>query len=460
MKARTRQQSPANIVRALTREELEAFLLSQLELDDGALASAILARFGRAKGKDEWLKLVRECRRNHSDGSYGIVDDADNLALDLEELRTKAKQMKGKDSANKAFALYTAIVEAIAPNVYDADDHDGILLEIVSNTLADIRALAKNENTATNCLSEMRTWARANIESKWAEEGDSWDYDLFEIDLAAGRGKEELDSSLKLCESKCLVKNNNEFHEEYLANKLAELVCSALIDADDSERLQSFITNHLDRSTVRDVAIRRARESRDWETAERLAHDGMILSAKQKFFGNENRYALELIAILDARGKFEIALELAEDRTVKAASMDWYREIVKRVPDLAGRRSITDRLLADVVPVNKELAADICAFEQRWEELNAMAAHNASIMERHYRVLGKHYPKSVALWLEKVIRSEFKTASTRGMYRIVASRIPDLCLVSGKTAVQAFVNDLIFIYSNRPAMIEELRKVI
>lgn len=118
MKARTRQQSPANIVRALTREELEAFLLSQLELDDGALASAILARFGRAKGKDEWLKLVRECRRNHSDGSYGIVDDADNLALDLEELRTKAKQMKGKDSANKAFALYTAIVEAIAPNVY------------------------------------------------------------------------------------------------------------------------------------------------------------------------------------------------------------------------------------------------------------------------------------------------------------------------------------------------------
>ena len=124
------------------------------------------------------------------------------------------------------------------------------------------------------------------------------------------------------------------------------------------------------------------------------------------------------------------------------------------------RKPITDRVLTAIAPHDEDLAAEICALEKRWEELLAIATGKTWIMEEHYRVLGKHYPECVARWLEKGIRRELTSARGRETYRRVASRVSDYRRVVGIAAARALVDKLVTAYSNRPAMIEELRKAV
>ncbi|OHD25296.1 MAG: hypothetical protein A2Y38_08680 [Spirochaetes bacterium GWB1_59_5] len=460
MNSKAKRQSPSDIVRGLSRDELESVVLSQLASENNSLASAILARFGKAKNRHDWRTLILQCRDNHSDNDYGIVDDPDGLAADIDELKKKVSQPQEIDSINNAFNLYAAIVEAIAPDAYEADDHDGVLLEIVNESLEDLLSLATRTNTAPSCLSEIRTWARANVDAKWAHEGDSWDYDLYAIELATARDSRDFNASIKRCELKCTVVNQDNSHEQFLAERLAELVCSALETAGDSTRLQAFINTHLDLDPVRTIAICRARDSHDLDKAESLIRDGMSLAARRKHPGMIDHYAMELVSILDERGQPDAAIEFALSKTLSTYSMNWYAEVMKRISNSANRKAMTDRILSHSSRHDEYFAATICALERRWEELQVLAVKNSSIMRQHYQALGKHYPESVARWLDTSIRQALRTAQDRSSYQKTAALVRDLLRIAGKPAAESLVRDLVATYSNRPAMIEELRKAI
>ena len=460
MNDRTKRQSPTDIVRRLSRKELESIVLSQLASENSALASTILARFGDAKGKHEWRSLILQCRDNHSGNSYGIVDDPDGLADDIDELKKNLCQQKAVDSDKDVFDLYVAIVEAIVPDVYEADDHDGVLQEVVNESLEDMLSLANREDTSSSCLSEIREWARANIDAKWAREGYSWDYDLYEVELAAARSRQDFDSSIKLCEAKCTVVKWDDFHQRYLAEHLSQLVCNALEKAGDSTRLQTFIDNHLHLAPVRDTAIRRARDSHNLVNAEILARDGMDLSAQQGYPGIVDHYAMEFISILDEQGKSDAAIEFAVAKTISTYSMNWYKQVMKRIGTAEQKKAITDCILSDVGKRNEFFAAEICVLERRWKELHTLAIKNNSIMGHHYQALGKHYPETVSPWLGKTIRQALRAAQSRSSYRKTAALVSDLQRIGGKSAADLLVHDLVASFSNRPAMIEELRKAL
>jgi hypothetical protein len=298
------------------------------------------------------------------------------------------------------------------------------------------------------------------MDSKWAREGDSWDFNLYELDLAVARDSQDFDNSIKLCESKCTVVQQDDFHQRFLAERLSRLVCTALSKAGEATRLHAFVDDHLDLAPVRDTAIRGARESHDLAKAEKLARDGMNLSAQQGHLGIVDHYAMELVSILDTRGQPDAAIEFAVERTISTHSMNWYKEVMKRNGKAEKREATTDRILRDVVNTDGRFAAEICVLERRWEELHVLALKNQGIMRDHYQVLGKVYPATVSPWLEKNIRQSLRSAQSRTSYKQTASLVADLLRIAGKEQTETLVDDLVSTYSNRPAMIEELHKAI
>ena len=115
---------------------------------------------------------------------------------------------------------------------------------------------------------------------------------------------------------------------------------SALENSGDSKRLQAFIDSHLDLAPVRDIAIRKARDSHDLAKAEMLARDGICLSSKQGYTGIVDHYAMELVSILDERGQPDAAIEFAVARTISSCSMNWYKEVMKRIGNAEGKETV------------------------------------------------------------------------------------------------------------------------
>lgn len=458
MTKKGRKPDPVALVRRLTREELEALVLDRLAGEDKALANAIITRFansdvGGAKA------LVRSLVENSIGNQYGIIDDAWGLSCELEELRKRARGMKSPSKHIAAFALLMAIVEEVAPDCWEVDDHEGVLIGAVQTTLDDIRTFAVRPDTDPACLAEIGAWARDNVNARWAVAGDSWDFELILIQLAASRGGEERRRALQVCQAKCMPKGD-EWHSSYLAEKCAGVILEALESSADEVERRTFIAGNMHLDVVRKEAISLALKEEDFETAMRFAREGMDLAEKGKNAGTADEYADRLVETLEARGDASAALAFLEARIIEKQSMDWLGKLKARIPDQKKWGVLRERILVSLPSGTRHFTAEILASENLIERLRELTKADASLIRTHYKQIGQSFPEDAAHYLEQGIRKELKRTHSRGGYQRIAETVREFGGYAGKPAMVKLVDALVSSYSNRPAMIAELRKAV
>lgn len=453
-----RKPDPIALVRRLTREELEALALDRLASDDKALANAIIARFANFDVRGA-RALVRSLVENSIGNQYGIIDDAWGLSCELEELRKRARGMKSPSKHSAAFALLRAIVEEVAPDCWEADDHERVLVGAIQATLDDIRAYAGRPDTDPACLAEIGAWATDNVNARWAVEEDSWDFELILIQLAASRGGEERRRALQVCQAKCMPKGD-EWHSSYLAEKCAGVILEALERPGDEVERRTFIAGNMYLDVVRKEAISLALKGDDFETAMRLAGEGMDLAEKEKHTGTADEYADRLVEALEARGDASAALAFIEARIIEKQSMDWLGKLKARIPEKKKWELLRERILGSLPSGARHFIAKILASENLVERLRELIKTDASLIQTHYKQIGQSFPEDAAHYLEQGIRKELERTHSRGGYQRIAETVREFGGYAGKPAVVKLVDDLVSSYSNRPAMIAELRKAV
>ena len=453
-----RKPDPFALVRRLTREELEPLVLDRLASDDRALANAIIARFSNS---DEGgaRSLVRSLVENSIGNQYGIIDDAWGLSCELEVLRKRARGMKSPSKHIAAFSLFRAIVEEVAPDCWEGDDHDGILVGAVQSTLDDIRAFAIHPDTDPACLAEIGAWARDNVNARWAVDGDSWDFELILIQLAASRGGEERRRALQVCQAKCMPMGG-EWHSDYLAEKCAGVILEALERPADEVERRTFIAGNMHLDVVRNEAISLALKEGNKETALRLSREGIDLAEKAKLAGTADEYADRLVEALEARGDASAALAFIEARIIEKQSMEWLGKLKARIQEKKNWEILRERIIGSLPSNPRHFMAEILASENLVERLRELTKADASLLRVHYKQIGQSFPEDAARYLEQGIRKELKRTHSRGGYQHIAESVREFGGYAGKPAMVNLVDELVLSYSNRPAMIAELRKVI
>ena len=453
-----RKPDPVALVRKLSREELESLVLERLACGDRGLANSIIARFANSDAGGA-RTLVRSLVENSIGNQYGIIDDAWRLSCELEELRKRAKAMKSPGKHMAAFAILRAIVEEVAPDCWEADDHDGVLVGAVQTTLDDIRAFAARPNADPACLTEIGDWARGNVNTRWAVEGDSWDFELILIQLAASRSGKERRQALKVCQAKCMPEGD-EWHSSYLAEKCGGAILEALERPEDEVERRAFIDGNMHLDIVRNEAIILALKGDDLETAERLARDGMDRADKKKLSGTADEYADRLVEVLEARGDASAALAFIEERTSKKQSMEWFGKLKARVRMKREWEVVRERIVDSLPSNSRHFKAQIFSKDGLIERLRELAKQDASLMREYYKQIGRKYPDEAANHLEIGIRKELERTHSRNGYERIATEVREYGGYAGRPAMVKLVDDLVSRYSNRPAMIAELSKAV
>jgi len=154
---------------------------------------------------------------------------------------------------------------------------------------------------------------------------DSWDFELMLILLAASRGGEERRQALQACQAKCRPEGD-EWHSEYLAEKCGGVVLEALGRPADEVERGAFIAGNMHLDVVRNEAISLALREDDFETAERLAREGMDLAEKKQHPGTADEYADRLVEAQEARGDGSSALAFIEARVPAEEAWAMLRE--------------------------------------------------------------------------------------------------------------------------------------
>jgi len=449
---------PADLVRKLTRDELDSLVLERLAAGDKSLTSAIAVRFANsdAGGAQETVHALVEERTGYR---FGMINDADGLSDELEELRNRAKAWKSSGKDLETLALLRAIVEEVAPHCWEGDAHDGVLVGSVQEALDDIRSLASRPDADPECREEIRAWARGNVEARWALEGDSWDFELILIQLAATRGKEERRESFELCRSKC-EPNPGNWTTDYLAEKCAKAILDVLeTPADEAER-RVFVAGHLHLDVVRHEAINLALTERDFAAAEQLAREGMALAERKSHTGTSDCYANRLLEAFDAKGDAAASLAFLEARAIEKKAIGWFEKLKQRLPEEGAWEIARERIIASLPTNSHYFHATIFAAEGLVERLRELASHDGSVMRDHYQQIGRGFPDDAARYLEKGIRKELERPQSRHGYERIATEVREYGGYAGSPAMVKLVDDLLSRYSNRPAMIAELNRVL
>ena len=454
---KSKEDSPEAIVGSLSREDLEALVLQRLEGGDTALASAILLRHGAADG-GKAQALVQTIVGNHESGeSYGYYDNSEGLADELFALRRRAMAQVEPAKHTESFALLRAVVEEIAPHCWQGDDHDGVLVGTVQQTIDDIIALASRRNCDPACRKDIRAWARANADSRWAIEGDSWDFELLRLQLLASRGKDERRESLDLLRTSCAPPENGQM-DSYRARKSAETILQALRHPRDAKERASFIAEHLHLGYVRDMAITEALAAKDYTQAEELAIEGMRIEASRG--GGSDAFALRLVEVLDSSGSKARATEFVEKQTIMNSSLEWFTILKKRIAKGPPWQTVRERVIASVATRSPSFHAQILDAEGLIKDLAELARAHPSVLGQHYKRIGREVPELAAGYLEGQVRRELVRTHSRNGYRYIADKVREYAGFAGKEAAFGLVEDLCSRYSNRPAMIQELRAAL
>ncbi|MDP3176734.1 MAG: hypothetical protein Q8M76_02440, partial [Spirochaetaceae bacterium] len=230
----------------------------------------------------------------------------------------------------------------------------------------------------------IRSWARENVDSRWAREGDSWDFELIRIQLAAARGAEERRESLGLCLARC-APATGEYHDSYLAEKCAETILEALHFPRDAAERAAFIQGHLHLDRVREAAISEALAVKDFSRAESLARAGIEKAERGHCRGTAEGYARRLVEVLDAAGRKAEAEVIIEAHAIKERSLEWFKTLKKRIHEKAVWELVRERVIAAVAPLSKDFHAVILAAEGLVERLAELARARPALMAEHYR---------------------------------------------------------------------------
>ncbi|WP_291300365.1 hypothetical protein [Desulfosporosinus sp. BICA1-9] len=410
-------------------------------------------------GLSKSIALIRTFISNNSDRhgfvAYGDTGDAVKGAdLVLEKAHFALEQNKPVH----ALQLSLCVIQEMMDLLQGADDSDGVIGEIIEESLAfidemsgDIELKPIHKETMFNKLIEEASHRRY---VGWTD----WRIDLLEscselADTSDLRGKLEKYLILML---------ENEEGDSWGVNYLAErvnLIRYHLVEKHDGQKkAQEFIKNNLQYSNFREMAIESAMNKKDYDYVIKLTLDGEDKDKSLRGLVNQwKKYRHEAFKL---SGKIDEQRGMAMD-FILDGSFDYYEEL-KNTYATNEWPSVYPKiifLLENQKKTYQDVYTRILIEEGEKQKLLEYVQGSPSSVETYYRHLIPEFKEEIYLLFLQHIEQCAARAGNRKDYQRVCAIIRNLKKAGGKERTSEIIQKLFNKYANRPAFRDELSRV-
>ena len=378
-------------------------------------------------------------------------------------LLDKAEKLISQEQYQKALPIYQCVVHEMVPVLQEADDSNGAIGDTIERGFEGLSVCART-SAGESYRQEMFDYLFDEFDDKRYEGWSDWKWDFLE--MAA-----EMVSTPQ--EQKRLFEKTDQFLKErskgddwfrYDEEKVLNIKLTVVRRCGSPEEADGFLNKNLNHPSMRRQAIEFAFERKNYERVKILAEDGIALDKQGNLRGLISGWTDWLLKAAQARRnpaeikQYALALFLdsGRDDYYKCykkcfSGQEWGQEaqrvigILKKSRDHRGNASLPQ----------------VYIWEQRWQDLFDVVHQNSSahMLSAYGGHLSSHFPKELVEVYEKVIVSELAPLVGRSHYQDLCRFLRQMKKLDTQGRVKTLIEELSVKYANRPAMLEEMKRI-
>jgi hypothetical protein len=460
-KRQTKHEKLRQLLEKTSREQLVTVLLD-LTQQDRELLNQLLLRLNTGEVKPaDYRRAVKAALRTGR-GDYGFLDytGSNRAAAKIQDLLTQADRWIESNELDKAIAMYQSVLDETTQAITNADDSSGMLGQCITGALDGLRASAELQDEAgrealfTYCLDRVRR-----------KEFHDWDWGWEMLTIVAAMvdtpaRRVVFTSVLDDLEAEYQQVDRYGFYNTYRIEDIALLRLSMIERLDGAEAARTFLQNHTDLHRLRKVLIERDLAEDRLDEAQQLIDEGIAATKENRLPGLTVQYQMLQVKLLQKGGDKQTLIATTRALWLNRPDEESFALLKRTVPQEEWA-AFVDGLIADVKRRPEQLAW-LYAHENQWDNLLALVLSGREsewLIESYRQPLESRFPKELADVYERFAAAILVHASGRNHYKHAVAYLRRIQKLNQPERVEAIVSRLKSQYANRPAFLDELRKL-
>lgn len=447
----------------MPRKSLEKIILEyavrEPEIADYIFAKKTLA--APASDKEEYRNIIKSSI-GVAMGRHGFIGywEASKAVEGAEMVLDKAEELISRSDAPKAMPIYQCILEEIVPLLQHADDSNGEIgsaIEEAFEGLSICVRLAKGE-----FRKKLLDYLFDEFEHKRYDEWSSWKWKFLELTAQTVDTPQEQERLFKKLDQvmKRHEGSKDDWSDSYDIETILGIRLAVLERRGRDEEIESFLKEHIFYPAMREQLIKRAFERKDFALVKKLAQDGIALGKQQNLPGLVNGWNVCILKAADAEHNIPEIKKYALMLFLETGDFDYYKQYKKCFSQDEWREEV-ERVIGKSRSCSDNIIAQIFIYEQRWSDLLTYVQKDMSsyMIESYEKYLSSRFPQELAVIYEKVITEELAPETGRGNYQRTCQFLRRMKKMGLQERVKALIEELSTKYKNRPAFLEEIKRV-
>lgn len=397
-------------------------------------------------------------------GRYGFVDwqSAQVMGRSIEQMLNAAYNAYERNNYQNAMYVCFAAMEVLIPALNEVDDSSGVLGDCITMAYDLLRDMGR-EDGPEPIRKEIFDFCLNHFE-KHTFKGWDWHIDVLWLAMAVARTKKEYDGLLSLVEQEQEHKSRG-YSEEYAERRLQLVKYRILAITRGDGAADAYLQQKLDNPELRRIAINNAINQKEYDSAIKLAMDGVKKDMKQ-YPGLAKEWYDWLLTIALAQNDTQKIIEYARYLLIDnfQPQQDYYQILKQHVkPDQWN--DFVDQLIHDIEAKSRghhsDLVARILIKEARWEQLWDLVCELPFLQSVEYyeSYFTKRHPDQLAELYAKRILEYMSQNMGRDHYKTACRYIRKIIKLGERQIANDLMDTLRKTYPQRKALMEELNNI-
>ncbi len=414
--------------------------------------------------KDFYAKQMKAILKS-AKGRYGFVDwqSARVMGQSIEQMLDAAYRACEHHNYQNALYVFFAAMEVLIPALNEIDDSSGVLGDCIIMAYDLLRDMGSDDDAPEPIRKEIFDFCLNHFE-KHTFKGWDWHIDIMWLAMATARTEKEYDALLSLVEQE----QNHEpkgYSEEFEERQLQLVKYRLLVLTSGDEAADAYVQQKLDNPELRRVAIEKAIMQKEFDSAIKLAMDGVKKDMKQ-YPGLAMEWYDWLLIIALAQKDTPKIIEYARYLLINyyQPQQDYY-QILKQHVEPDQWNDFVDQLIHDIEAkghgYHSDLVAKILIKEERWDQLWELVSGLPFLQSVEYyeSYFTQRHPDQLAELYAKRILEYMSHNMGRDHYQTACRFIRKIIKLGERQVANDLIDKLRRTYPQRRALLEELNKV-
>lgn len=438
--------------------------------------------------KDESIDLVKKYKTliqklicKYSDRGFVDYRASFGLAQDVDMLLDTGYEVASKKNFRDAFLMAKATLKEMMEVITYSDDSSGSIGGSIDNIIRLIETVAEADDAAPALKEEIFAFLQNELADKLYFDYGDFGYGLFDIyrNLAIKLGKTQAFLDFVDTWISRLTGPYENYRREFLIKQKIDFFKSI----GKTEEADSLIAQNLDIVEVRQGEVNKAIEKKDFVAAKKIIAEGIKIAEEKSHPGTVAQWEKELLRIAELENDVatvrHYTRHFAFDRWFDKA---YYNQWKKTYTPAEWKETIEQFIKERTEKITKEheknkgkiwmpshppllaALAPVYIEEKYWDRLLALVKqeNNLGTTLLYHTYLVKKYPADLLEIYLPAFEREGERVNGRRDYADLAGKMIKVMkdIPEGKEKIKAIAQKLKEKYPRRPAMLEELDKVL